>query len=100
MHSDIGSAHHLFIADSTGRSVAVEWVNGQMATTETKVLNNHYLCSEKEGTGKYEASFRNEHKLLKLRKEAFGKMSPEQLADAMFAVLSLQNRHLLPAPRP
>lgn len=48
MHSDISLAHHLFIADANGKSVAVEWDNNStdtskhgMKVTETKVLANH-----------------------------------------------------------
>jgi len=51
MHSDIGSAHHLFIADKSGKSVDVEWVNNEMIVIETSVLTNHYLSKEKYGTG-------------------------------------------------
>ena len=52
MNSSIGSAHHLSIADATGRSVVVEYVNGEMLVTETKVVTNHYLSDcEKQGVG-------------------------------------------------
>ena len=52
MNSSIGSAHHLSIADAAGRSVVVEYVNGEMLVTETKVVTNHYLSDcEKQGVG-------------------------------------------------
>ena len=52
MNSSIGSAHHLSIADSQGKSVVVEYINGEMLVTETKVVTNHYLSDcEKQGIG-------------------------------------------------
>ena len=52
MNSSIGSAHHLSIADSSGKSVVVEYVNGKMLVKETKVVTNHYLTDcEKQGVG-------------------------------------------------
>ena len=52
MNSSIGSAHHLSIADANGKSVVVEYVNGEMLVTETKVVTNHYLSDcEKQGVG-------------------------------------------------
>lgn len=89
MHSDIGSAHHLFIADASGRSVAVEWVDGEMIVTESDVLNNHYLCEEKAGAVQDETSFRHEASLLQARDAHNGVMSSETMADTMFDVLSL-----------
>lgn len=59
MHSSIGAAHHFSIADASGRSVAVEYVNGEMLVTQTKVVTNHYLCdSEKKGIGSDQSHIR------------------------------------------
>lgn len=44
MHSDIGSAHHYAMADATGRSVVVEYVDNKMVVTESPEVANHYLC--------------------------------------------------------
>lgn len=89
MHSDIGTAHHLFLADAKGNSVAVEWVNSEMIVTPSDVLNNHYLCSQKAGVGSSQESFIHEAKLLSAKESAQGVMSSEQMADALFEVLSL-----------
>ena len=52
MNSSIGISHHLSIADANGKSVVVEYVNGEMLVTETKVVTNHYLAGcEKRGAG-------------------------------------------------
>lgn len=59
MNSSIGSAHHLSIADASGKSVVVEYVDGQMLVTETKVVTNHYLADcEKQGVGSQQSHTR------------------------------------------
>ena len=52
MNSSIGAAHHLSIADANGKSVVVEYVNGEMLVTETRIVTNHYLSAcAKRGVG-------------------------------------------------
>lgn len=52
MNSVIGFAHHFAIADASGKSVAVEWVDGKMYVCETKVLTNFYVAdTHKKGVG-------------------------------------------------
>ena len=52
MNSSYLTAHHLAIADASGKSVVVEYVNNKMLIFETSVVTNHYLAvSEKAGTG-------------------------------------------------
>lgn len=52
MNSSIGAAHHFSIADKSGKSVVVEYVNGEMLVTETNIVTNHYLAdSPKKGVG-------------------------------------------------
>lgn len=52
MNSSIGAAHHFAIADKTGKSVVVEYVNGEMLVAETNIVTNHYLAdSPKKGVG-------------------------------------------------
>lgn len=59
MNSSIDSAHHLSIADASGKSVVVEYVDGQMLVTETKVVTNHYLSDcEKLGVGSEQSHLR------------------------------------------
>lgn len=59
MHSSIGSAHHLSIADASGKSVVVEYIDGSMAVTETPVVTNHYLApGEKQGVGSEQSHLR------------------------------------------
>lgn len=59
MHSSIGFAHHFAIADATGKSVAVEWVDGKMYVCETKILTNFYVAdSRKKGVGVGGGNFR------------------------------------------
>ncbi len=59
MNSSIGAAHHFAIADKSGKSVVVEYVNGEMLVTETNVVTNHYLADcPKKGVGDEESHAR------------------------------------------
>jgi hypothetical protein len=58
MHSDIGSAHHYAIADASGRSVVVEYVDNKMVVTESPAVANHYLCEQKHNSGHIEGDDR------------------------------------------
>ena len=59
MNSSIGSAHHFAIADKSGKSVVVEYVNGEMLVAETNIVTNHYLAdSPKKGVGDEESHAR------------------------------------------
>lgn len=52
LHGSMGMMIHFAIADSTGRSVAVEYVDHEMIVTDTTVLTNFYLADgEKNGIG-------------------------------------------------
>ncbi|MBR4253746.1 MAG: linear amide C-N hydrolase [Lentisphaeria bacterium] len=52
MNSSIGAAHHFAITDKTGKSVVVEYVDGEMLVTETSIVTNHYLSDcAKKGVG-------------------------------------------------
>ena len=59
MNSSIGSAHHLSLADASGKSAVVEYVDGEMLVTETKVVTNHYLSDcGKQGVGSEQSHIR------------------------------------------
>ena len=56
MNSSIGAAHHFAVADATGKSVVVEYVDGEMLVTETNIVTNHYLADcAKKGVGSKES---------------------------------------------
>ncbi len=83
MHSDIGRSHHLSISDSTGRSVVVEYINGEMIVTDTPVVTNHYLSEgEKFGVGNEESHRRYDE----LMKKGDDILSTQDMADAMESV--------------
>lgn len=46
MNFSLDSAHHFSIADATGKSVVVEYLEGEMVVTETDVVTNHYLAGD------------------------------------------------------
>jgi len=90
MYSVIGSAHHFAIADASGKSVVVEYVNNQMYVTETKVLTNHYTAeSPKKDDGSNpnrENSRERFAKLLNAGEQASWKMSAADVKNAMESV--------------
>lgn len=82
MHSSMGMMVHFALADRSGRSVAVEYIENEMAVTETPVLTNFYLApGEKQGIGTTQSHTRYEI-LMKLLNEA-GTMSMDEVRDAL-----------------
>lgn len=52
LHGSMGMMIHFALADSTGRSVAVEYIDNEMVVTETPVVTNFYLAQgDKYGIG-------------------------------------------------
>ena len=43
MHSMLDSSFHLYITDTSGRAVVVEWLDGQMVLTDTPAVTNYVL---------------------------------------------------------
>ncbi len=52
MHFSKGQMIHFAVSDASGKTVAIEYVNGEMCVTETNVMTNFYLTEgEKYGIG-------------------------------------------------
>ncbi len=52
LHASMGMMVHFALADRTGKCVAVEYVNDEMAVTDSPVVTNFYLAEgEKHGVG-------------------------------------------------
>ena len=91
MNSDPGSAYHFSMADATGRSVAVEYVENQMVVTESPFVTNHYLCEWKFQTGLHESDHRHE-KLMEQYRAAGGMMNADQLTETIASVTQLPEK--------
>ena len=85
MHSDIGAAHHYAMADASGKSVVVEYVDNQMVVVDSPAVANHYLCESKHNVGLVEGDHRYEQ-LCKRYDESGGVMNEQQFKDAIFSV--------------
>ena len=85
MHSDIGSAHHYAMADASGKSVVVEYVDNKMVVVESPAVANHYLCEQKLNVGLEEGDDRYD-KLCQRFDETHGVMSKKQLTEAIAVV--------------
>ena len=91
MNSDPGVAYHFSMADATGRSVAVEYVENEMMVTESPFVTNHYLCEAKFQAGLHESDHRHE-KLMEQYNAAGGKMNADQLTKTIASVTQLPEK--------
>jgi len=51
LHASFDYLNHYLISDATGKSVTVEYINGEAVVTETKIITNFYIAKELEGEG-------------------------------------------------
>lgn len=85
LHGSMGMMIHFAIDDSTGRSVAVEYVENEMIVTETPVLTNFYLAEgEKQGIGTEQS--RERYNILMERLEENPEMRMDAVRDALDSV--------------
>lgn len=100
MHASMGMMVHFALANTFGRSVAVEYVdneppsgdtstpfgkNKEMVVTETPILTNFYLAeAEKNGIGTEQSHTRND--ILMKRLEDGGTMDADDVRDALSSV--------------
>jgi predicted choloylglycine hydrolase len=81
MHASFGYVIHFAISDSTGYSVAVEYINNKLTVTETPVLTNFYVAPSKFGIGSQKSVKRYE--LIMDALEENPEMSAAQVRDVM-----------------
>ena len=85
MHSSMGMMVHFALADKTGRSVVVEYINNEMVVTDTPAVTNFYLAEgEKQGIGTSQSHTRYEILMNRLSKQE--EMTMEQVRDALDSV--------------
>lgn len=85
LHSSMGMTVHFAIADASGRSVAVEYVDNEMIVLETPILTNFYLApGEKNGIGTSQSHTR--YDILTGLLEEQPAMTPETVRDALSRV--------------
>lgn len=84
-HASMGYMIHFAIADNTGRSVAVEYVDQKMQVIETPILTNFYLAQgRKQGIGTQQSHTRFE--ILEETLEEAQTMDAVQVRDALSSV--------------
>ncbi|MCI9081841.1 MAG: linear amide C-N hydrolase [Lachnospiraceae bacterium] len=82
MHASMGMMVHFALADTAGRSVAVEYIGNEMVVTDTPVVTNFYLAEgEKHGIGTKQSHERYEI-LVSLLEES-GTMDMAGVRDAL-----------------
>ena len=85
LHASMNYMIHFAIADSSGNSVAVEYINNEMIVTETPILTNFYLAEgEKHGVGTQQSHTRFE--ILEKTLEEHSSMTGSQVRDTLDSV--------------
>ncbi|MCD8089601.1 MAG: C45 family autoproteolytic acyltransferase/hydrolase [Clostridiales bacterium] len=85
MHSSMNMMVHFALADKTGKSIVVEYVNNEMIVLETPVVTNFYIAEgDKKGIGSSQSHERYDI-LMKLLSEN-ETMTAEQVRDALNSV--------------
>ncbi len=85
MHASMGMMVHFALADTTGKSVAVEYVNNEMVVAETPVLTNFYLAEgEKHGIGTEQSHTRYDMLMERLKQNET--MNEAEVRDALGSV--------------
>ena len=94
MHNVFGCAYHYAIADNTGRSVVVEYINNEMKVKENvKVVTNHYLTDDvaKPIADAHPNSLYRYNKAYTAGEEAEWNMTPAQMRDALKAAKAVHD---------
>lgn len=85
LHASFGYMVHFAIADKSGRSVVVEYVNNEMIVTETSAVTNFYLAEgEKNGIGTQQSHERYEILINRLKDSET--MEMDDVRDALDSV--------------
>lgn len=85
LHASMGMMIHFAIADATGRSVAVEYIDNEMVVTETPILTNFYVTEgEKYGIGSAQSHERYERLAAQLAEDRY--FDAERMRDALDSV--------------
>jgi len=85
MHSSMGMMIHFALADGSGKSVAVEYIDNEMIVTETPIVTNFYLAEgKKQGIGTQQSHERYE--ILAKALDENNNMSMRDVANALDSV--------------
>ena len=93
MHNVFDTAYHYAIADNTGKSVVVEYINNEMNVTDAKVITNHYLTDydAKPLTNASQNSLTRYNAAYNAGEAANWNMTPEQMRDALKAAKAIHD---------
>ncbi len=94
MNFSLDFAHHFALSDASGRSVAVEYIGGEMVVTETNVVTNHYVARREGLPEGFEASHLRFETLAALRESRHGAMTGDEVRSAMQAAASSNFNYL------
>ena len=93
MHSSMGMMVHFALADRSGRSVVVEYIDDEMVVTDTPAVTNFYLAEgRKQGIGTAQSHTRYERLMKRLAEDEA--MDMDQVRDALDSVSTVSYTHL------
>lgn len=85
LHGSMGMMVHFAMADASGKSVVVEYIENEMVVTETPIVTNFYMAEgEKYGIGSSQSHERYE--VLKQKRQENEHMDKTQMTEAMNSV--------------
>jgi len=82
LHSSFELDYHYLIADATGKSVTVEYINNEMEVIDTKVITNFYISEKAE----YSDYSRDRYEIINQMMEKYPNMTVENAMDSLEAV--------------
>lgn len=93
MHNVFNTAYHFALADTTGKSVVVEYINNVKYVSETKVVTNHYLTpnSGKPAPASTDNTLLRYNAAFNAGESVNWNMTPEQVRDALNAASASQH---------
>lgn len=94
MHFSINAAYHFALSDAQGRSVAVEYLDGEMVVTETNVVTNHYVTGRDGLPEGFEASYLRFDTLIRQWESHNKIMTGNEVLDAMKTAASSNYNYL------
>ena len=92
MYNVYNTAYHFAIADNTGKSVVVEYLNNEMKVEDAKVVTNHYLVanSGKPAPAANDSSILRFNTATEAGEKANWKMTAKQMKDTLKAASAKQ----------
>lgn len=85
LHSSLELDYHYLIADATGKSVSVEYIDNEIEVNDTKILTNFYI-SKNAKLNEHSDYSKDRYEIIQQMMDKYPNMSLENAADSLEAV--------------